>query len=753
MLGHAPEGECEMARPTSTDPIDRFRAPRTRSRRGRAILWALSAAPLALLGPSGPALAQGLSGQVNRAIERGVENLREILPPEGWGDDPWADGLASLHLLTFLKSGVPPGDPDVKRCLEWARQRAHHRTYSTGVRLMALDALGRKSRTDLGAEIREGAQWLVETWLDGSGLWSYGHDLEHGNEGDLSNTQYAVLGLWTARRHGFEVSPDLWERLAQAVESFQTADGGFTYVGAGESTGSMTTAGIFVLSVCAEELEKAGGGKARARRRVAGIRDSIERGWEHLTRRFDPSGNPIGPVALTPLHHLYYLYGLERACALEDRRALGERDWYREGATWLVRNQLDHGGWEEGAPDTCFALLFLRRATFSTVGADEPDPAVAAPETRAAPVPPAPGVPFLGSWLVLGPFEDRDDTALEKPLFDEPKADPAKGRTAKRRRWTPYRSPGNFVDLARAVGAEEHALAYACCRLRVEEPVEAALWFGSDDGARIWLDGKLVHDQHNRFDGLADAEGADAHLIPVHLSAGTHLLLVKVSNFVGGWGFFLRLARPDGSPVEGMVSFADRGGPVELERLDAAAAAPDLGAILKALDLDRHPRCAFDSTEDLDRILIADDASLEPGLWHEEVIELEGPRPPLGVTGFLDLRPIGPERPLRIYRKLRNPGKRFRVLARVAASHPVYRTAGDWHARLGIYDGTETWFEPRRIGAPGAADETSWIEVEAEVEGCKGREILLVLECAIDPRAHPEDWPDKRVFVDELSVR
>ena len=78
--------------------------------------------------------------------------------------------------------------------------------------------------------------------------------------------------------------------------------------------------------------------------------------------------------------HYYYLYGLERACVIAGKRYLGDHEWYLEGARLLVDAQRDDGSWSSGqrtqfappdgasaaAPaivDTCFALLFLQRAS------------------------------------------------------------------------------------------------------------------------------------------------------------------------------------------------------------------------------------------------------------------------------------------------------------------------------------------------------------------------------------------------------
>jgi len=64
----------------------------------------------------------------------------------------------------------------------------------------------------------------------------------------------------------------------------------------------------------------------------------------------------------------YYLYALERAGIFVGTETLGAHEWYAEGAQYLLAQQKDDGSWlSKGADhaiwDTCFAILFLRRAT------------------------------------------------------------------------------------------------------------------------------------------------------------------------------------------------------------------------------------------------------------------------------------------------------------------------------------------------------------------------------------------------------
>jgi hypothetical protein len=77
----------------------------------------------------------------------------------------------------------------------------------------------------------------------------------------------------------------------------------------------------------------------------------------------------------------YYMYGLERTGILFGTEKFGTRDWYAEGAQLLLKNQNAEGSWGRAAQakpddkgkstqDTCFAILFLRRATRALVATE-----------------------------------------------------------------------------------------------------------------------------------------------------------------------------------------------------------------------------------------------------------------------------------------------------------------------------------------------------------------------------------------------
>ncbi len=142
-------------------------------------------------------------------------------------------------------------------------------------------------------------------------------------------------------------------------------------------TGAMTSSGIIALTVCKAYLEgtsQCSSGMAKAINK--GIRD----GCAWLAHKFTVSQNPTGSGE-NVIHHYYYLYGLERAGMITLTPKFGEHDWYKEGAGLILSQQRSDGSWEARAgtsgpvPDTCFAILFLKKATKPIVSIPE------APET------------------------------------------------------------------------------------------------------------------------------------------------------------------------------------------------------------------------------------------------------------------------------------------------------------------------------------------------------------------------------------
>jgi len=227
--------------------------------------------------------------------------------------------------------------------------------------------------------------------------------------GDNSNTQFAILALWVSRRHGLPADKALL-RVYERFHASQNADGGWSYTSAmgpsavmmgrmGGSTPAMTCAGLLGLAaghgVAAEAVLKASDPKDKDKdktkdkdapgdknpKKEATARDpnkdvAVKAGLQALgTAIGDPLpkgerpnrafGGPGPGVNRT----YYFLWSLERVAVAYGLDTIGNKDWYAWGSDVAVLTQLNNGSWSgengNGGADTCFALLFLRRANLA----------------------------------------------------------------------------------------------------------------------------------------------------------------------------------------------------------------------------------------------------------------------------------------------------------------------------------------------------------------------------------------------------
>jgi hypothetical protein len=309
-----------------------------------------------------------LKSQIDQAIEKGVESIIDRQYRNGsWGlhgND--VGGRAGLTLYTLLQCGVSRNHPCVKRAVSYLDTVDPQRTYSTTCMILAIDAL-REGRDE---RIEELVAKLLD-WQRPQGDWAY----PQGNA-DLSCTQYAALGLWVAKKRGIKIDRECWLDLLDACENYQgetkkiankVAEGrtgatkilstGYSYRplrsnANQKQTGSMTAAAITVFEVC-----KAGLGRQMSRSLRRKTDNHIEEAINWLAQNFSATTNPNGG------HHYYYMYGLERIGALTRLEQFGPHWWYLDGAKHLISTQnKTTGAWGQ-IHETCFALLFLRKAT------------------------------------------------------------------------------------------------------------------------------------------------------------------------------------------------------------------------------------------------------------------------------------------------------------------------------------------------------------------------------------------------------
>ena len=97
-------------------------------------------------------------------------------------------------------------------------------------------------------------------------------------------------------------------------------------------------------------------------------------------------------------------------------------------------------------------------------------------------------------------------------------------------------NPG--TNLCQAFGAITDCFAYAVTQIHSPVDQAAELLIGSDDGVAVWLNGDRRWENLNVARGLSP----DQDRVPVQLKAGTNVLLLKISQGMGAWGFCARFA-------------------------------------------------------------------------------------------------------------------------------------------------------------------------------------------------------------------
>ena len=104
------------------------------------------------------------------------------------------------------------------------------------------------------------------------------------------------------------------------------------------------------------------------------------------------------------------------------------------------------------------------------------------------------------------------------------------------------------VDFDAMLRPNDQVLAYAAVALIVEQPTDALLWFGSDEAAKVFLNGDEVfaRDASRHFRPDQDAVG-------LRLREGPNLLVFKVCDEEGAFEFAARLRAVDGSTLVGVT--------------------------------------------------------------------------------------------------------------------------------------------------------------------------------------------------------
>ncbi len=387
-----------------------------------ALLLAVTTAGWAQANPP-----KGAAGKVDQAdVDAAIKKGAEFLKSRGGGfSDSFLQ--SELVVLTLLHADVPVNEAPLEEGIKWVKGLDveklgfRDKVYRIGIASMALWSLSAQTNQEKLAQF---AYFLVANQGE-QGEWDYGVNVElpkelkppdepgaivSGGEGgtvklppkkpgggsqvqkripinpkrigtdhDYSNMQYALLGLRACAEAGCVIPEKTWKDALKNLEAGQFPEGawgyawlmpanmapGTTLTHGDKPYGSMTCSGLCGTIICRHFLKE----DWKKDKKVAKAKEWIGKNFsveEHP--KYDQTGG-IPMAGGKKQFYYYYLYSLERAGMLADTEVFGGHDWYNEGAKVLLAQQQADGSWPDdemkngNIDDTCFAILFLRRAT------------------------------------------------------------------------------------------------------------------------------------------------------------------------------------------------------------------------------------------------------------------------------------------------------------------------------------------------------------------------------------------------------
>jgi hypothetical protein len=165
---------------------------------------------------------------------------------------------------------------------------------------------------------------------------------------------------------------------------------------------------------------------------------------------------------------------------------------------------------------------------------------------------------MIRQWLVLAPvpYEGRDGAkALDQEQI--PQEAGLRVQTGDRVKagtnsmvWSAIQLEDHLMDFVDLLGEETNfSVAYALCYIHCQTNLSGLLMkVGSDDGAKIYLNGTEIYRHHVTRPCVPDQDVVGG----VELKAGSNVLLFKVVNETGSWAGSVRLTDAAGRSVKGI---------------------------------------------------------------------------------------------------------------------------------------------------------------------------------------------------------
>jgi HEAT repeat protein len=156
---------------------------------------------------------------------------------------------------------------------------------------------------------------------------------------------------------------------------------------------------------------------------------------------------------------------------------------------------------------------------------------------------------FITSWWVIGTFPNEKNEAFGKAFFPEKEVDLERGgefegeKLAWKKAET-HEIPAK-ISLSQYFTENQFVTSYAYAEINAPEDMPILFLAGTNDGCEFWVNGEKLFETD-------DERGCevDGDRLETTLKKGKNQVLLKVLQAGGGWEFCVRLARPDGTPID-----------------------------------------------------------------------------------------------------------------------------------------------------------------------------------------------------------
>jgi hypothetical protein len=361
------------------------------------------------------AFAQDPNAVSPRDIEKAIRRGTDFLKAAPFVADRAHPCPNDLILLTLIHAEVPESNPVFQQYLKNCLEAPLLQTYNVALLAMCLEEM---DPTGYQQKLAQCAQSLVDNQAT-NGQWSYGAktDLKKypfdgkkeekkvatgkgpqprdfgastlgpkkkpaqsititqaktgGAGGDNSNSQYASLGLRACHDASIILPPEVLNLARKWWIDSQSPDESEAKAG----KGAVGTGGE-ITKVQGWNYTNANGADAKKpyHAMTAGAVGAVVI-YDYMMG-INWKKDPVAVAGANWLgkhfavnSNLYYMYALERAGMLYGTEKFGDHDWYLKGAASIVKAQKGDGSWGSNAEDekntiqTCFAILFLKKAT------------------------------------------------------------------------------------------------------------------------------------------------------------------------------------------------------------------------------------------------------------------------------------------------------------------------------------------------------------------------------------------------------